>query len=158
MGEIADVVRRLHADGADFETIIAVVETMEGGPKRKAAAPRATRLPKDWELPPEWMSWALTEFPGMPQQFAAAEAAKFKDFWLGKSGQNGTKNDWLATWRNWVRRAVEDRRGRQGVGKPQSAVEQRRQALAERVQHDHGIGRDRDRSAAPDGQLSLLGH
>lgn len=28
----------------------------------------------------------------------------FNDYWVGVSGANGTKLDWTATWRNWVRR------------------------------------------------------
>lgn len=155
MGVYADLIRDMSDHGANVEAIITAVEALE---RRQGGAPKATRLPLDWELPDEWLKWAIVEFPGMPAQYAAAEAQKFKDFWLGKAGKDGTKNDWLATWRNWMRRAVGERRTRMGVGKPQSAVEQRRQALAERVQNDYGIGRDRERSAAPDGQLPLLGH
>lgn len=35
------------------------------------------------------------------------EAAIFRDYWVGKTGQGATKRDWLATWRNWLRRAVQ---------------------------------------------------
>lgn len=27
----------------------------------------------------------------------------FKDYWIGVAGQKGTKMDWVATWRNWIR-------------------------------------------------------
>jgi hypothetical protein len=36
-----------------------------------------------------------------------AEHAKFVDYWHAKSGKDATKNDWNATWRNWIRRAAE---------------------------------------------------
>lgn len=31
-------------------------------------------------------------------------AQQFKDHWLAKPGRDGTKADWFATFRNWVRR------------------------------------------------------
>ena len=33
-----------------------------------------------------------------------AIAEQFKDHWIAQPGQRGVKADWLATWRNWVRR------------------------------------------------------
>ena len=35
--------------------------------------------------------------------------AQFSDYWTAKSGANATKLDWLATWRNWCRKAKADR-------------------------------------------------
>ena len=29
---------------------------------------------------------------------------QFKDYWAGVAGSKGTKLDWFATWRNWVRK------------------------------------------------------
>lgn len=66
----------------------------------KAAAKKGTRLPDDWVLPTELAEWAIRERPGYP---ILLEAAKFRDFWLAKSGKDATKADWPATWRNWVR-------------------------------------------------------
>lgn len=31
----------------------------------------------------------------------------FKDYWISASGQTAIKRDWIATWRNWVRREVD---------------------------------------------------
>lgn len=160
MGEISDTIQRLYDEGTGIETIIAVVASMEAlKPQRKAAtATRGTRLASDWSLPPDWLQWAMDEFPGMPREYAVQQADTFRDYWCSKAGTAATKIDWQGTWRNWIRRAVEERRSRMGVGKPQSAVEQRRQALAERVANDHGIGRDRDRGAEAVRQLPLLSH
>lgn len=47
---------------------------------------------------------------GLTNGRATAELAKFRDFWTAKTGQDATKADWQATWRNWVRRAVESGR------------------------------------------------
>jgi len=62
---------------------------------------RATRLPRDWVLPREWGEWALSE--GWPEEVVRVEAEKFRDYWIGVGGQKGTKLDWQATWRNWIR-------------------------------------------------------
>lgn len=73
--------------------------------KRRQPIPKSTRLPPEWTLPPDWLAWSLTE--GLTARVAEREGEKFRDFWLGKSGADGRKNDWFATWRNWVRRSVD---------------------------------------------------
>lgn len=62
---------------------------------------KATRLSEDWELPEEWRNWALKERPDLNPDKIAEE---FRDYWVAKPGQNGTKLNWEATWRNWIRR------------------------------------------------------
>jgi len=62
---------------------------------------RACRIPDDFA--PD-LEWAVAKGLSLPQ--AMAESAKFRDYWAGK-GANATKTDWPATWRNWVRSAVE---------------------------------------------------
>lgn len=58
------------------------------------------------------MAFAASQ--GLTNGRATAELAKFRDFWTAKTGADATKADWQATWRNWVRRAVESapRQGR----------------------------------------------
>lgn len=68
---------------------------------------KATRLPNDWHLPDEYREWAMDVFK-IDRAKVALTGAKFKDFWIAKSGQNATKLDWLATWRNWCRREFEN--------------------------------------------------
>ncbi len=63
---------------------------------------RGSRLPEDWTLPDTDRQWALREKPGLDVDL---EAAKFRDYWVGRSGKDATKLDWTATWRNWVRNA-----------------------------------------------------
>ena len=79
----------------------------------------ASRLPPDWRLPATWGEWAMSE--GMAEPMVRQEAAKFHDYWKGVPGSKGVKLDWLATWRNWVRKALADlaaqsKRGRQSSG------------------------------------------
>jgi uncharacterized protein YdaU (DUF1376 family) len=61
---------------------------------------RATRLPKGWEMPPEYRDFCRTERPDLDPDKVAA---KFADYWHSKPRKEGMKLDWLATWRNWVR-------------------------------------------------------
>lgn len=71
-------------------------------------APRSqngTRLPDDWV--PDVL-FAVSE--GFSEFDACTEGEKFKDYWRSQPGARGRKADWQATWRNWIRRAVEGRR------------------------------------------------
>lgn len=66
-----------------------------------------TRLPDDWKLPKSWGEWAIAEHPSLTEEEIRRQAAMFADHWHGKAGKDGRKADWGATWRNWIRRAVE---------------------------------------------------
>lgn len=82
----------------------------EGKPKQ-----RPTRLPPDWTLPPDLRRWAI-EAEGVPPAEVDRAAAKFRDYWTGKSGKDATKVDWPATWRNWIRNDRDRSRGRTQSG------------------------------------------
>lgn len=75
-------------------------------PKRETA--RGSRLPDDWWPNPEARRTAHDE--GLNDEEIDRCAAKFRDYWCAKPGAGGRKCDWLATWRNWVRREVDDGR------------------------------------------------
>lgn len=62
---------------------------------------KGTRLPKDWQPTAEFIEFCKTERPDLNPDYVANE---FKDYWVSKAGADGVKLDWLATWRNWVRR------------------------------------------------------
>lgn len=74
-----------------------------------AASPpsRGSRLPAGWSPGPEQDAFA--EGLGFRNGAAQAELAKFRDYWAAQPGEKGRKADWIATWRNWLRRASEDR-------------------------------------------------
>ena len=80
-----------------------------------AKSPRGTALPKDWELPGDWRTWAEGARPDVD---VLTVADSFRDYWVAKPGKDGRKADWLATWRNWVRN---QRSGGNGA-RPQSAA------------------------------------
>ena len=65
------------------------------------------RLPKDWKLPKAWGDWAIAEHAGLTDEEVRRQAAMFADHWHAKAGKDGRKADWGATWRNWIRRAIE---------------------------------------------------
>ena len=70
--------------------------------KSGVTAQRANRLPKGFVVPPDWIAWAKSERSWTNAE-CRTEAANFVDFWNAKAGRDGTKLDWQATWRNWVR-------------------------------------------------------
>ena len=74
-------------------------------PKRKCE-PRGCRLPEEWQPDDQLRRWAARQVPGLD---LAIETAKFRDYWQGASGQRATKRDWPATWRNWIRKAYEQK-------------------------------------------------
>ena len=66
--------------------------------EKKQKAPRATRLPADWEPSQDDTAFCKAERPDLNVRVTVS---RFKDYWAG--AVNGTKKDWPATWRNWVR-------------------------------------------------------
>ena len=101
----------------------------QGAEGAQARPPKGTRLKADFELPDDWLLWAVNEAPAVN---ATAEAKKFVDYWVGVPGQKGLKLDWLATWRNWIRRTAEQQKGN-GDGRSNSRRKRdtQREAAAE---------------------------
>jgi DNA-binding Lrp family transcriptional regulator len=62
---------------------------------------KGRRMYDSWTLPDEWAAWAKGERPDLNIKEVSEI---FRDYYLGVSGSKGIKRDWLATWRNWVRR------------------------------------------------------
>jgi hypothetical protein len=81
---------------------------------------RGCRLPDGWTPDPE--PDLVTAFGG--PDAARAELDRFADYWRAQPGAKGRKADWQATWRNWLRRAAEDRKPVNGRarGSPVEAV------------------------------------
>lgn len=73
--------------------------------KKPTVSARGTRLPNDWDPGEEGYAFAAEH--GLLNGRAVSELAKFRDFWASKPGASGSKADWHATWRNWVRKATE---------------------------------------------------
>lgn len=73
---------------------------------------KGSRIPADWRLPKDWGDWALSQ--GISETDTRREAEKFFDYWQSVAGQKGVKLDWLGVWRNWIRKAVENKSSRKG--------------------------------------------
>lgn len=69
--------------------------------KHKEKPQRGSRLPVDFVYPKEWVDFCLETRPDLNLQNTFDE---FKDYWTALPAGKGTKSDWFATWRNWVRR------------------------------------------------------
>lgn len=103
--DTAVVPERYQTDTSLTLTTVEEKEDTNVSSKKKISAPRGSRLPPDWRLPMEWGLWAVES--GLPEAKARAEADRFRDYWVGKSGREAIKLDWFATWRNWIRKAIE---------------------------------------------------
>lgn len=104
-------------------------EDRDQGEEARPAAKRATRLSPDAEMSDEWRGFCKTERPDLDPQKVFA---KFVDYWAAKPGKHGTKLDWTATWRNWVREERSQRAGFNGGHmNKQAAIEQRNQAAVD---------------------------
>ena len=66
--------------------------------REKEKKPRGSRLTQDFVLPTEWMDFCEQQ---RPELNVRKTFDQFKDYWV--SAPKGTKLDWFATWRNWVR-------------------------------------------------------
>lgn len=84
------------------------------------SASRPTRIPEPFEVSLHMTDWANEHTPGLD---VARVTAKFVDYWRGKSGKDATKQDWVATWRNWLRRDFEDHPPRHGRVSPVDGYE-----------------------------------
>lgn len=78
-----------------------------------SSRPKGTRIPENWKPSANGLE--------LPSDFdLEGEGSKFRDYWTARADRGGVKLDWAATWRNWVRRAIEENRyartARSGVG------------------------------------------
>jgi len=69
--------------------------------KHKEKVQRGTRLSRDFLFTGEWLAFCKQERPDLEPVRVFEE---FKDYWCALPAGKGTKTDWFATWRNWVRR------------------------------------------------------
>lgn len=65
---------------------------------------RATRLPQGWMPPQDAIDVMRQRFPHVDLR---VQHELFCNYWHAKGGQNATKLDWVATWRNWMIKAAE---------------------------------------------------
>lgn len=71
-------------------------------PKTGGKQARGTRLPAKFEVTDEMKEWFRVHCPNVENPRRHHEA--FCDHWAAAAGQRGVKADWIATWRNWMRK------------------------------------------------------
>lgn len=82
--------------GVEDEGVVERMERARAAPKKP---PRGTRIPDGFPGEAD-VAWCRAERPSLDPE---GLAEKFRDYWLGVPGQRGSKADWPATWRNFVR-------------------------------------------------------
>ena len=94
----------------------------KGGSRRTSTGSR---------LPPDWTPSEADRFEAEKQSMSAGimdydiddVAARFRDYWIGVAGAKGRKADWAATWRNWIRRDIDDKCSKPGGPSPPPEVD-----------------------------------
>lgn len=87
-----------------------VPDTSPKEEKKPSVSARGSRLPAEWS--PGDSGVAYAEQHGIVNGRLQLELEKFRDWWSAQPGQKGVKADWLATWRTWIRNAVERSAGK----------------------------------------------
>lgn len=120
---ISDI-RKKNPPSGDSERGRENAETVHPIPARKAHGARLTLA----ALPGDWEAWCTQERPDLDPE---RTWDGFRDYWVAQPGAKGVKADWLATWRNWVRRetaAGGERRLPARLGKGQAVADSNRKA------------------------------
>ena len=65
---------------------------------------KGSRLTNEWVLPNEWIEAAKAIKPDLTTANIKFISDGFKDYWISLAGAKGVRADWLATWRNWIRK------------------------------------------------------
>lgn len=118
---------------------------------KKAPTARGTRLTLE-TAPADWLDWAGGERPDL-DPFATWD--RFRDYWVAQPGQKGVKTDWLATWRNWVRRESQQRpNGYRGNGQPWASKQERALEINSRAIEEVLGGKQADGGYFFDGEFT----
>ena len=76
------------------------------GEERIDSRSRGTRINPDFALTDDLKAWA--DEKGYTHLDLEGITEEFVDYWRSVPGAKGTKLDWPATWRGWVRRKADD--------------------------------------------------
>jgi hypothetical protein len=116
---------------------------------------RGARLPEGF-MPDESMrAWFVENRIAAAGVDGVTEHARFVDYWRAKAGANGTKLDWPATWRNWMRTAAERKGGVPAAGA--SIPQQRQEFKSSAEKKAEADARDRAKAKIGDALFAQLG-
>lgn len=79
-------------------------ETDTSTSKEVERGKRASRVPLNFTITPEMREWARGEVPLVDLD---AKLGEWRDYWTGAPSSKGLKSDWVATWRNGMRKQQE---------------------------------------------------
>ena len=97
---------------------------------------RGTRINPDWYPTQTVIDTIKNEYPNLDLR---AEHNDFTDYWLGVTGQRGTKLDWDATWRKWMRKQGREQEAKTGYrNQSQIVADNITKAQARDAQRDEG--------------------
>ena len=88
---------------SDEPNLPAVITAADAAPTKTK---RGSRLPDDW-IPARIDTNHAVE-AGHDPAWLGDQLARFRDYWTAQPGAKGSKADWDATWRNWIRRSATD--------------------------------------------------
>ncbi|GAA4762375.1 helix-turn-helix domain-containing protein [Microbacterium gilvum] len=92
-----------HATGNEqHDVLLYKAEPVEVEPGEVAPRKRGSRIPEPFMLTAEMKAWAAEEVPGLD---VVVHTREFVDHWRAATGASATKLDWVATWRNWMRKS-----------------------------------------------------
>jgi hypothetical protein len=76
--------------------------------RNRKSVPRSggSRLPEDWQPSEDDLDFARKI---LGWQSARIEVDRFRDYWCARPGPRAFSCDWSRTWRNWVRKAAEQK-------------------------------------------------
>ncbi len=88
----------------------ALIENKKSKAKKPKKIPR--RLPDDWTIPDNWRDHIKKHVREnysfeIDDRTIEFQADQFRDYWCSKSGKDATKLDWLATFRNRIKNAIQ---------------------------------------------------
>ena len=143
---VPNLSRHQSIDRRYFKTCYAPVCCTPGGgagarPARRAHAvhtpgTRGTRINPDWYPTQTVIDTIKNEYPNLDLR---AEHNDFIDYWLGVTGQLGTKLDWDATWRKWMRKQGREQEAKTGYrNQSQIVADNITKAQARDAQRDEG--------------------
>ena len=78
-------------------------------PKNIGKGKRGSRLQEDWKPSSAVITWATKEYSNVDLKL---EYEKFVDYWLSRADKGAIKLDWDRTFRNWIRQASSQYRGK----------------------------------------------
>lgn len=118
------------------EEIKSVSDQQAESPK-KTKVNRSTKIPEPFLLTGDMRVWGVEKVPAVNIR---EETENFVDYWRGAGG---TKVDWIATWRTWMRKAQKDAAragGYKPINKQQQVEEANARVVKEIIARESGLG------------------